>query len=184
MDDVYGIDNNNHALNDKHRVIYYETVDKTVTREDVEKKYRYPDDEYFNPVINELSISFEIGENYMSFGDRDFDKVVNQIEGYDYLSEADEDKFYEIVNQEGHYIGGNPVFPQYDIRDSRYIEFNKHNLDYSNYDILLLQIASEWYDNTGDLINWGDSGSAHFFITKDDLERLDFTKVLYEWACY
>lgn len=58
MDDINGIDNNNHALNDKHRLIYYETVDRTVKRESVEKKYKHLDDEYFNPVFTELSFSF------------------------------------------------------------------------------------------------------------------------------
>lgn len=187
MDDVYGIDNNNHALNDKHRVIYYETVDKTVTREDVEKKYRHPDDEYFNPIIKELSISFEIGENYMSFGDRNFDNVLQQL-GVDLeqLSDEEQNKFWLTVNIEGHFIGGHPTHIQQDIRDTRLSEMiNPSQMDYSKYDILLLQIDSELNEAcTKDIILWGVCGNAHFYITKDDLAQCDFSKVMYDWNCY
>ncbi|UOB20905.1 YwqG family protein [Macrococcus armenti] len=184
MDEMIGLNDDNYILNDRHRVIYYPKIDMTVTRDGVSEKYRYPEDEYANPVRGEYAITFQLGENMMSYEDRDFQKVTSQIDGFENLSEADDDKLYEAVNQEGHLIGGNPVFPQYDIRDSRYIEFNKHNLDYSNYDILLLQIDSERNDATGDLITWGDCGNAHFFITKDDLAQLDFSNVMYEWNCY
>lgn len=187
MDDIYGIDNKNHIRNDKHRVIYYETVDKTVTREDVAKKYAHPEDEYLNPVFNELSITFEIGENVMSFGDRDFDKVIQKI-GVDLeqLSKEAHDKFWLTANMEGHFIGGHPTHVQQDIRDPRLLEvINPSQMDYSKYDILLLQIDSELNEaRTKDLILWGDCGNAHFYITKDDLAQLDFSKVMYEWHCY
>ncbi|MCE4956034.1 YwqG family protein [Macrococcoides caseolyticum] len=184
MDEMTGLNEDNYILNDTHRVIYYPEIDMTVTREEVIEKYRFPEDAFANPVRGEYAITFHLGENMMSYEDRDFHKVTSQIDGFENLSEADDDKLYEAVNQEGHLIGGNPVFPQYDIRDSRYIEFNKHHLDYSNYDILLLQIDSERNDATGDLITWGDCGKAHFFVTRDDLARCDFSKVLYEWSCY
>ena len=43
---------------------------------------------------------------------------------------------------------------------------------------LLLQI-----DSTND-VSFGDSGVANFFISPSDLERLDFSRVLYTWDCY
>ena len=43
---------------------------------------------------------------------------------------------------------------------------------------LLLQI-----DSTNG-VSFGDSGVANFFISPSDLERLDFSRVLYTWDCY
>jgi uncharacterized protein YwqG len=33
-------------------------------------------------------------------------------------------------------------------------------------------------------VSFGDSGVANFFISPSDLERLDFSRVLYTWDCY
>ncbi|MDN5490601.1 MAG: DUF1963 domain-containing protein, partial [Acinetobacter sp.] len=33
-------------------------------------------------------------------------------------------------------------------------------------------------------IMWGDSGVGNFFIHPDDLEKRDFSKVVYNWDCY
>ncbi|WP_155392911.1 DUF1963 domain-containing protein, partial [Clostridium sporogenes] len=30
---------------------------------------------------------------------------------------------------------------------------------------------------------FGDAGVANFFINEEDLKKLDFTKVLYNWDC-
>lgn len=43
--------------------------------------------------------------------------------------------------------------------------------------ILLLKIGYE------EEVCFGDAGSAYFFITKQDLENLDFSKVKYYWDC-
>ena len=31
---------------------------------------------------------------------------------------------------------------------------------------------------------WGDCGVGNFFINAEDLKRLDFSNVLYNWDCY
>ncbi|RXK17873.1 YwqG family protein [Macrococcus sp. DPC7161] len=185
MDEYMGINNDNHIINDKHRVIYYETIDQSVTRDDVQKKYTYPEHEIYNPVFKELAITFELGQNVMSFGDRYSDGIRSKIDGFSNLSESDHNKFWLAVNEEGHFIGGHPVYPAHDVRDTRYSEtFNKLNIDYSKHDVLLLQMDSEMNDDGKNLIVWGDVGNAHFLITKDDLACRDFSNVLYEWSCY
>lgn len=87
---------------------------------------------------------------------------------FDVLDEEIED-FYSDDNFSGigHRLGGYAFFTQYDPRE--------YKDEYSDYDILLLQIDT---DELLDIM-WGDSGVANFFITKKDLERLDFSKVLY-----
>lgn len=66
----------------------------------------------------------------------------------------------------GHKLGGYPFFTQYDPRgpgDRR---------------ILLAQI------DTDEGLMWGDVGVANWFIDPDELARLDFSNVLYNWDCH
>ena len=35
----------------------------------------------------------------------------------------------------------------------------------------------------GKEILWGDMGIANFFIKNENLKRLDFSDILYEWSC-
>ena len=64
-------------------------------------------------------------------------------------------------------MGGYPVFVQ-GLPEFLPDDFDEHY-------ILLLQIGSSAH------ICFGDAGSAYFFIKKADLEKLDFSRVLYHW---
>lgn len=68
---------------------------------------------------------------------------------------------------QGHAMGGYPILTQADPRDQN-----------DNRTILLLQI-----DSVGEVMI-GDCGSMQFFISEEDLNNRDFSKVLYDWACY
>lgn len=65
-------------------------------------------------------------------------------------------------------IGGYPCFTQYDPRE--YMQGIKP-------DVLLFQL------DTVEDIMWGDSGVVNFFISQQDLENKDFSKVVYNWDC-
>ena len=69
-------------------------------------------------------------------------------------------------------MGGYPAFAQEDPRSEE---------DGAEYDTLLLQIDSEIRGRQR--IMWADSGVCHFFISRDNLRRLDFSDVLYHWDC-
>ena len=51
------------------------------------------------------------------------------------------------------------------------------------FDTLLLQIDSMRDEENGYSILWGDCGVCNFFIARADLEKLDFSRVLYNWDC-
>lgn len=94
------------------------------------------------------------------------------------MGEADFEQFevaisnyYECFN--GHRLGGYPGFTQNDPRE----RFQQEGEPYR----LLLQIDSEATQKVD--IQWGDMGIANFFIQQSALERLDFSKVLYNWDC-
>lgn len=75
--------------------------------------------------------------------------------------------FGRKVRSDGHKIGGYAYFTQDDPRRKE------------DPMLLLLQLDS---DELMDLM-WGDMGVGHFFIRASDLERRDFSKVLYDWDC-
>ncbi|MBF1069181.1 MAG: DUF1963 domain-containing protein, partial [Prevotellaceae bacterium] len=50
------------------------------------------------------------------------------------------------------------------------------------YDTLLFQLDSETVDEE-EITMWGDCGVGNFFINCEDLKRLDFSNVVYNWDC-
>jgi uncharacterized protein YwqG len=86
----------------------------------------------------------------------------------DFLNEYEE-KYGELL--EGHRLGGYPTFAQND--DREYLQ------EEEGYDFLLLQMDSD----DANSIMWGDAGVGNFYIQPSALKRLDFSKVLYTYAC-
>ena len=74
----------------------------------------------------------------------------------------------------GHWLFGYAYFTQNDPRD--------YMVDLQDY-ILLFQMDSDYSAERKSEIMWGDSGVGNFFIKKDDLQKLDFSKVMYNWDC-
>ncbi len=89
-----------------------------------------------------------------------------------YIKEDDEEPdfcdLYSLLIDDfnSHQIGGYPSF----VQDGPYLE------NEGNYEVLL-QIDSDNH------INFGDAGIATFLILKEDLKKLDFSKVIYYWDC-
>lgn len=77
-------------------------------------------------------------------------------------------KYWDLADASGSRIGGYPYFTQ----------------TYVNQDDweLLFQLDMEG-DDKDYYVSWGDSGVGNFFIRKEDLLRLDFSKVDYTWDC-
>jgi len=81
------------------------------------------------------------------------------------------DRLFELSDEResGHCIGGYPMFTQPDFRRADY---------YADYDVLLLGLTSD------DAIMWGDVGEAMFIMRQSDLDRRDFSRVVFYWDCY
>lgn len=77
-----------------------------------------------------------------------------------------------IFDQYGWKIGGYPGFIQSDFR--KYVSGNEFTSDNT---FLLLQL------DEGPTM-WGDCGTAQIFITKEALAKRDFSKAIFDWACY
>lgn len=184
IDDVYGLDFDEPDTMSQVCVIYHESIDESITKDDILKMdipttCDLQNDEY-SPLCGELAISIEKQEICMGVCDYRFEKLyAKEAIG----NESDACNLYEALNDEefdmlsernsGHWLLGYPYFTQEDPRGW------KENLHY--YDTLLLQMDSEMEDSYE--IMWGDMGVANFFINSEDLKNKDFSKILYNWDC-
>ncbi len=181
-DDIYGLDFDDSISGSGHKVVYYTEIDESVTLSDVKEIYHFSKetDEYLpiyeNPSKDRLlsfesvkesinTTCYEYNDLFVKYYNKYVDEKIEHV--YDLSDEVGE-YIWEELDSSGHKIGGHPYFTQNDIR-----EYNEE------YNILLLQIDS---DDDLDLM-WGDSGVCNFFITKEQLNNRDFSKVLYNWDC-
>ena len=98
-------------------------------------------------------------ENFYDLPDEIFENVVDIHDGPDCA----------------HQLGGYPYFTQYDPR------FEYRSSEATKYTELLFQIDSQ-FDTKWDLC-WGDAGVRNLFISRENLEALDFSDVLYNFDC-
>lgn len=158
------------GLESSPKVIYHSDIkeDNALLQQD------FPEidfEEYISPFEKdtELSIEFNKVEQLITTSDFRFSEIVS-------IDIPDEiwDKFYDVdeYNESGHRVGGYPYFTQYDIREGSLEDY-----------ILLFQLDSDWGEDVGYGIMWGDAGVANFFIHPEDLKNLDFSKVVYTWDC-
>jgi uncharacterized protein YwqG len=76
--------------------------------------------------------------------------------------------YFKMHRSSGHKIGGYAFFTQHDPREQL------GDME------LLFQLDSD----EAIQCRWGDMGVGNFFIRKEDLERWDFSNVLFTWDCY
>ena len=142
------------------------------------------------PFKGEFALEASVEDSVPYSGDYRFEEIVSRfiqdnpacaIIGD--LGETVED-YFANERTAGSRIGGYPHFCQWDPRI--------RSTEGEYYNILLLQIDSEgwrekdwWKDEeqAKDVIMWGDAGVANFFITPEDLARLDFSRLIFNWDC-
>lgn len=118
------------------------------------------------PFRGEYNLNFIKDNEIISITDNQFTNYVTQelLEEIDYKIFSLKDYGLKVSNEGGHKIGGYGSYPQGDKRPSNHL--------------LLFQM-----DSINEIM-WGDSGTAHFFIKTEDLEKLNFENVIFNWDCY
>lgn len=189
-DDLYGADFDNPCSSESSRVIYHSEINKSITEKEVAERFskvKEKCDEEFFPHEGEFAIDVTPQETFIGPEDYRFEKIFTEalkIVGID-EKEIEENGFFEYIDYDnkefrigqGHWVLGYPFFTQYDPRDN--------NAEYEKFDTLLFQLDSEsdkpesgkWK------VLWGDCGVGNFFINSDDLKKLDFSNVMYNWDC-
>lgn len=198
VDDCSGMDFDDQTNQSGFRVVWHETVDESVTPEQV-NALGMPtslvgfDMEYLgNPLAGEFALRVEPVTNWMTIADGRIDDLFvaccRELLGDDFV--AGRDNYWDLLENDdvdtlfnelktpepAHLVFGYPFFTQNDPRMGELME---------QFDTLLLQIDSEGDPDTHkDRVIWGDVGIGSFFINSDDLKRGDFSRVLFNWDCY
>jgi uncharacterized protein YwqG len=171
-DDLYGMDPEEGGTQHTFKVVYFPDVIKSESGLESDFDFLpafentpiYPDQYY--------GMSFELTDEIAPVEDAAFEKTM----GKNFFDQfEDEEQKWDIiqsygheVSAEGHKIGGYAHFAQEDPRDP------------DNPMLLLFQMDSDIEIEC----NWGDMGTAHFFIAEEDLKKCDFSKVVYHWDCH
>ena len=185
-EEMYGLDLDHPTEQKDWRIVYHEKVDASVTAETVEAmgipSYNGDDEGVDSPVFRSCVFRLVKKETWLTpdnwerfdeltlevagdlFGETEAESA-NEVFGEDQYALLEEEYFYSENSQ----LLGHPFFTQEDVREEG-----------SRYNTLLFQLDSETVD---DVVMWGDSGVGNFFINAEDLQRLDFSNVLYNWDC-
>lgn len=195
LDDVFGIDFDDQVAQKGFRVLYHETVDRSVTVSDVLlKKGEAPqpeDMEDYNPVFENCHIVFGAPSvQHITEADfrawKQFLAKWNELHGTDFKNLWD---YYRATKLSGefprredkgpwHQLGGYPFFTQEDPRTG--------DDELADLDVLLFQLDSDMLPKEQggkDLVLWGDCGVGNFFINREALKKRDFSRVCYNWDC-
>lgn len=181
--DIYGANFDNPTKQTNYKIFYHADVDKDPAHQQKMPSFDKLEEDSM-PVFAPLKLEFKLADGFLGVENDGFDEAflelyrketgLNVKEIFD-LAEYEVDKVYDALTTDGHKIGGSPFFTQSDPR-----EYDEKLKPYST---LLLQIDSEMRYGK-DLILWGDSGVANFFIKPEDLKKCKFNDVLYNWDCY
>jgi len=157
--------------NDEYKIIYFKEShlnQKSIT------DYSFIDKDHYSelPIEKIHKLEFTRLVENGSSEDSQFDFTFGKLDFWDYhdsLNEIQQEEFTNYFNGFGHKLGGYAEFAQEDPRD---YDSKKKN------DIQLLQIDAD------DHIMFGDSGLGHIFISKKNIEALNFKDAYFDWDCY
>ncbi|MCT4597229.1 MAG: YwqG family protein [Vallitalea sp.] len=165
-DDIYGFNDKDFTCQQNYRVVYHGCVNEDIDKLITDFSF-VAIDEWF-PAPIEAKMLFQLDEEAVSIEDFQFEKYFCESGRY-IIDDEELDLYRDIIPGWDHKVGGYAYFTQDDPRKKADKE----------YDIVLLQLDT---DDSIDMM-WGDAGVANFFIRKEELLKLDFTKVYYTWDC-
>ncbi|MEG4117795.1 YwqG family protein [Microcoleus sp. N9_B4] len=181
--DLYGMDLDNLDNQKDFKLLYVAEIDKNNFSTDFAFLLNQELEGFsplnYNDVNNPqecLALDFSLHHEWIGCEDYQFKHffTIESIEKLSNLMRADNFKLGRWYNANiGNYqtkIGGYAYFTQTDPRED--------SPQYKDHKVLLLQMMSD-----GEIC-WGDCGVGNFFIRAEDLEILDFSKVIYNYDCH
>lgn len=174
------------ASQDNFRIIYHENIitDESQLLSADEIPQYDGDDEMLLPFTGEYRLIANKPEKIAASAqdfrfEEAFVQCYNEVadEPISCLYDLDDDLYEKISNATSFeaVIGGYPVFTQEDPRCSDSL---------NDCDTLLFELDSVYDTKNGLDILWGDSGTGSFFIPREKLKALDFSRVAYNYDCY
>ncbi len=193
-DEMYGFCSDTIQPETNQKVLYIPAGTQGEPLERVEAMYQpYGDEEcplWFvddQGAIWGMRLSFTHGQQGITYSDGRFNDLFLGHWNKRYPDQAAEnlydlpDEIFENIvdSHDGpdcaHQLGGYPYFTQYDPR------YEYDSAELTKYTEVLFQIDSQ-FDTKWDLC-WGDAGVRNFFISRENLEALDFSDLLYNFDC-
>ncbi|MDW7694452.1 YwqG family protein [Flammeovirgaceae bacterium SG7u.111] len=176
MDDLYGLNFDNQTVQEGFKVIYHPKLNYPDLHSDFSFLDDYLKKEEIYPIVTgEYKLGFRKDVCYVSVSDFNFQAYFgsNGLEFFEQFEDTEEDMWeaYDgLFSSSGHRIGGYAFFTQEDPRNWK--------KQLRTYNKLLFQLDSE-----GEFLMWGDVGVGNFFIKEEDLKKLNFSDILYNWDC-
>ncbi|MCY0967410.1 YwqG family protein [Parathalassolituus penaei] len=166
------------------RVVYLQSVPSTEQPDELTcGKFFNPEDmDEFPTYGGCYGMEFSIKQEYVNASaspefEAFYSTTGSEEDVFDFGINYDE-SFSEDDNYTGgseHKLGGYPAFTQGDIRVTA---------DAGDW-VLLFQLDSTSEPDDDDVgLMWGDAGIGNFFIHRDDLAKLDFSRVAFSWDCH
>jgi len=173
-DDFHGANWDAPTQQEGFRVVYFPTISQT--ENDLVTDFSFLPEPSGLPFFGCSSLEFEKKMAPVGVTDYEFNEFLGERFFEQFADKEDEtwDEYMDKFPSEGHKMGGYAYFTQDDPRS-----YGKSEATVDK-EILLLQIDT---DNAVDIM-WGDSGVCNFFISRTDLENLDFSRVFYTWDCH
>lgn len=189
-DNIMGLNFDDGTDDNSKRVVYYQSIEEFYKEDEINQIYKpfCEDGESYLPITEgaPFGLKFKKIEEAVTITDYRFEEIFVSLWNDTFNSHKIEDLYddniprdvidyiYDKYAGDGHKIGGYGYFTQTDPRC-----FEK----YREFEVMLLQIDSDWSQEKGYEILWGDTGVGNFFIKKDCLDKLDFSNTLYNWDC-
>ena len=183
-DDLYGCPFTVPSPQKDWRTVYYHEIDRSVDASAIAAIYADQPKAGLSPVDKECKMTFALSQEGLTTGDYRYEQLFLKRwkgtfpeEKADNIFDLDTDLYDEIFDEANEVtelcskMGGYPYFTQFDPRSE----------ETSQYDTLLFQLDTDMRKEIG--VMWGDAGVGNFFINRENLKKLDFSDVLYNWDC-
>ena len=183
-DDLYGCPFTVPSPQKDWRTVYYHEIDRSVDASAIAAIYADQPKAELSPVDKECKMTFALSQEGLTTGDYRYEQLFLKRwkgtfpeEKADNIFDLDTDLYDEIFDEANEVtelcskMGGYPYFTQFDPRSE----------ETSQYDTLLFQLDTDMRKEIG--VMWGDAGVGNFFINRENLKKLDFSDVLYNWDC-
>ena len=176
-DELYGADLESFETmqsQKRFRVYYFEDIEQvSQCIQDFEfLRTQLSNQDLILPADKECQLTFEVRDSVISPSDYRFEQCLGPqfFDQFGLEKEECRESYWQAFSAQGHRMGGYAFFTQADPRSEA-----PEDEDWT----LLLQIDSD--DSAG--VMWGDLGVGHFFIPRLNLQRRDFSRILYTWDC-
>jgi uncharacterized protein YwqG len=181
--DLYGMDLDNLDNQKDFKILYFPEIDTNNCQTDFAfllnqevKGFSPLNYKYVNNPQECLALQFSPNNEWVCREDYQINNILGtqKVKQFFEVMSADDyklfDWYYANLYEIHHKIGGYGYFTQTDPRE--------YSPQYKDHKVVLLHMISD------DEFCWGDDGVGNFLIRAEDLEKLDFSQVIYNYDCY